>query len=86
MFAEATEGERDIALRKLSLSSDQLAVEREREDMVEASLAVTFACLDKSVVDYIKLYCLLVEARGQREKTLLEPKQRLARLKLGLPR
>lgn len=41
------EGEHDIMVQKLSLSSDQLVVKRERVDIVEASVVVMFTCLER---------------------------------------
>lgn len=58
------ERELDVAIRELNMSNDQLVIERARVDMPEASLAATFACLNKSIVDCTELCRLLVEAWG----------------------
>lgn len=64
------EGESDVVAQKLSLSSDQLVVEKERVDTAKASLMVTSTCLDKSIMDCLELRCMLVEVWGMREKDL----------------
>lgn len=56
------EGEHDVAVRELSLFSDQLVIDRVRVNMVEASLLVTSTCLDKSTMECVELYRLLAEA------------------------
>lgn len=41
---------------------------RARADMIEASLVVLSACLNKSIVECMELHHLLAEAQGQKEK------------------
>lgn len=58
------EGERNEAVWEFSLSNKRLVIETVRADMVEASLAVTSACLNKSIVECMEFHRLLVEAWG----------------------
>lgn len=61
-LAEMVEEEHNIAVRELNLFSDQLVTERASADMMEASLVVMFACLNKSTMECMELRRLLVEA------------------------
>lgn len=56
------EGEHDVAIWELSLSNVQLATKRVRMDMVESSLAVMSAHLDKNAMKCAKLHHPLAEA------------------------
>lgn len=69
-LVEVAEGEHDITVRELSLSNEQLVTERARANTAEASLVVTFACLDKNIEECTELHRLLPKVRGQREKDL----------------
>lgn len=80
------EGEHDVVVRELNLSSDQLETEKARVDTTKASLAIMSTCLDKSAIECTELiaYWQRCEAKGRR--TSLEHRCHLVRLKQKLPR
>lgn len=46
--------------------------ERVKVNTVEASLVVTFACLNKSIAEFMEFCCLLAKMQGKRERDLIE--------------
>lgn len=66
------EKEHDKATRELNLTSEWLATERARADVVEASLVAKSTHLDKSMAKGVKLGLQLVEMPSQMGKDLVE--------------
>lgn len=58
--------------QELSLTSEWLATERARVEVVETSLATKSTRLDESLAESAKFYLLLVETQSQKEKGLVE--------------
>lgn len=56
------EEEHDTMAQELNQSSNQLIAKRARADMAKASLVVTSASLEKSIVNCAKVHHLLAKA------------------------